>query len=191
VIDQLNLAMRNLLVAVLGAPPATVRPADQTAPAGGQVDEFITVKIMDCQGLGGARDVVSDGRGGFVEEIQQVKRFTASVNFFKTATADPAKRARRSNAAFDRAARLEQLLHLSASIETMQAMGLGLLDASAARNLAALVDANWESRGQIDLTFDVINREALPITTVVSAPVSITVQEGAVDATRNFEVTTP
>jgi hypothetical protein len=99
--------------------------------------------------------------------------------------------ARYSNAAFDRAARLAQRLQLSSSLALMNELGLSFVTASVPRNLTAIVDGDtWESRGQVDLTFSVVNRETAPLQTVLTVP--LTTHSQAPDAaitTRTAEVT--
>lgn len=65
--------------------------------------------------------------------------------------------------AFDRARRLVMLLDLSANGMLMQQMGLGFLSASPVRNLAALSDAAFEGRASVDLDFNFIARESVPV----------------------------
>lgn len=99
--------------------------------------------------------------------------------------------ARYSNAAFDRAARLVQKLRLSSSMTLMRALGLGFVSASPIRNLNAIVDHTWESRGQVDLTFNVVNREAEAIETILTAPLTTKFQGSGGVTTHDTEVTTP
>lgn len=99
--------------------------------------------------------------------------------------------ARYSNAAFDRAARLEHRLRLSSSKALLRQLGLGFVNASPPRNLAALVDGDtWESRGQVDLTFTVVAREAEAVETILTVPITVNHQApGGAETTRTFEVT--
>jgi hypothetical protein len=98
--------------------------------------------------------------------------------------------ARYSNAAFDRASRLPQRLWLNAALLT--SLGLKFQGASPVRNLTALVDGTWESRGQVDLTFAVVNRETAVIQTILSVPLTLKSQAagGAVTTHPSVEVTT-
>ena len=103
--------------------------------------------------------------------------------------------ARYSNAAFDRAARLEHRLRLSSSLALMNALGLAFVNASPPRNLTALEGGGtWESRGQVDLTFHVVNREAEAIETVLTVPLTTQFQPPGAESpaditTRTTEVT--
>lgn len=292
--DDVNVAVRRLVAAVLGLGENDVRPANQTAPAGKQSSPFATVLIMDDDSVGTVdRAVETDGAGGWLEAVYQPERFTASIQFFgaspKAATlrGAPASsvpadytgvtvggfdvsmdgairkvsginaagattmagvaaivQARLSAAlagatcvwtgkrflmtspttgqtssvrqavatttvgaadvstllaltaaagavgsdnatgiasygadAFDRARRLPVLLDLSANVDLMQTLGLGFEDAGKARNLAALADSAWESRGSIDVTFNIVSREALAVAAVASVPIGLNVLE--------------
>lgn len=92
--------------------------------------------------------------------------------------------------AFERARRLPRLLGLSANIELMQTLGLGFESASPARDLSAIADAAWESRGSVDLTFTVISREAVAVAAVEIVPAGLLVQtpDGVIHTTE-IEVT--
>ncbi len=191
-IDTLNLAVRQLVRAAMAMPAKSVRPADQIAPVGGQTAPFATVKIISCEGVGWADvSLEDDGAGGTNEVLQLPDRFVASVNFYGSAAKDAAGIARYSNEAFDRASRLSQILQLSANADRMRQIGIGFMGASQARNLSALADATWSSRGQVDLTFSVVNREIASIETILSVPFSTTViGPDGTPQTRSSEVTT-
>ena len=190
-IDTLNLIVRQIVRVVMSMPSGSVRPSDQSAPAGGQGSPYATVKIISCEGLGASTGTVEpDGAGGFVEMIEVPTRFMASVNFFGSTTKDAAGIAKYSNEAFDRAARIATLFELSVNVDLLQRTGLGFLKASTPRNLAGLADATWQSRGQVDLTFAIINREQAAIGTLLSAAYALTtLSPDGVLHTRAFEVT--
>ena len=99
--------------------------------------------------------------------------------------------ARYSNAAFDRAARLEHRLRLSSSLALMNSLGLAFVSASPPRNLAALVEGDtWESRGQVDLTFTVVARESETVQTILTVPLTMKSQApGGAVHTDTTEVT--
>jgi hypothetical protein len=190
--DQINLNVRNLVRAVLGMPDGSVRPAKDRSPVGGQTTEMATVDIIHAHALGepGITNTTDENTDITTEIINDVEVFVASVQFYKSATADSAGAAVKSDSAFRRAARLPRLLGLSANVAMMRAMGLGYLKASPARNLAALVDARWESRGSVDLTFNVVESESATVQVIETVPVSISVQAPDNSTqTRSFEVT--
>jgi len=191
VIDEANRAVRELVRVVMGMPENSVRPADQSIPAGGQTQEFATVRIMTTGDVGTpVQRLLDDGNGGTTEAVEVPKQFTASVQFFRSPAKDAAGIARASNAAFDRAARLAQRLWLASSAELLRTMNLGFLGSSEPRNLSALAGSTWESRGSVDLIFDFIARETAPIETVAGVPFTLLVQEpDGVVQTRSIEVT--
>lgn len=192
--DDLNLAVRNLVRFVLGMPDGSVRPANQTAPSGGQTKEIATVLIMDVEDVGWAAstteidDVDPSARNEAIE-VPQV--FTASIQFFRSPDADAAGIAKQSTAAFDRARRLPTLLQSQANTRAMAEMGLGFESASTARNLTKLSDAIWESRGSVDIRFTVIDREIFGINTIASVPLTTELQgPGGTVQTTTIEVST-
>lgn len=192
--DDIGQAVRSLVRVVMGMPDDSVRPADQLAPAGAQTAEMATVKIITSEDVGRvARAVESDpeDEDASIEALEVPMRFVASVQFFRGPTKDATGAAKYSTAAFNRAIELGQRLQLSSSVETMARMNLCLNDIGGARNLADLADANWESRGHVDLTFTVIKRITAPIQTITTVPVTVALQDGEDGEieTRTFEVT--
>lgn len=186
-IEDVTRIVCGLVRVVMGMPANAVRPADQIMPSGGQVAQFATVKIISISDSGRASSsLVATSPTVTTEVTDAVKIVVASVQFFRSAAADAAGIARYSRAAFDRAARLRQRLQMSAYVALMRALGLGLLQVGAARDLTALADDTYESRGQIDLTFSFVNRESAVIQTILTAPVTLSLQPGQ---TRAFEVT--
>jgi hypothetical protein len=86
-LEDVNLRLRLLVENVLSLPPGFMRPANQRADAGAQGGAFGTVLIMAPRNVGmtAARDVESDGNGGYLESLESPVVFTASVQFFKSA----------------------------------------------------------------------------------------------------------
>jgi len=87
VIDDVNYNVRKLVRAVMSMPVDAVRPAKQSAPAGGQMDEIATVDILDDTVLGtGARSYDTQGTVPSditTERLDQEHMVVASVNFFR------------------------------------------------------------------------------------------------------------
>lgn len=187
----MNLAVRNLVRGVLGMPNGSVRPADDRSPMGGETTEMATVHILTVDDAGEPSfGYTADVNPLLVDEAVSVPRvFVASVQFYKSPTADSLGAAKQSDAAFTRAARLALLLGLSANVVTMRTAGLGFLKASQARNLTAIAGSSWESRGSVDLTFNVIARETAPVVTIGIVPLNIITQTP--DQTRSSEVIAP
>jgi len=186
--DVLNRNVRFLVQTVLGMPDNSVSPANQKRPRGAQSAERATVFIPEISDRGWAAPVrvstSSDG-ASITEGVDALKEFTASVNFYGQPAADPAGLATFSTAALARAARLNQVLQLEASAELMEQLGLGYMGASKARDLTAVVDANYESRGQVDLYFCIVNRETAVVPTIAIANITFNFQApgGAIKTT--------
>jgi hypothetical protein len=65
--------------------------------------------------------------------------------------------------AVDLARRLTLVLQFGQHASYMQAVGLGYLRAGQVRDLSFVTDSNFESRASVDLTFNFIARESLPV----------------------------
>lgn len=198
--DELGDGIRGLVARVMGMQSQDVRPADQRAPAGGQTKDFATVKIitMDSVGTPGISEENIDGDDdNLTTNVDQTLQFVASVQFFRGRTSagagnkDAAGLATFTTAAVDRARRLGQRLWLPSSVALMQQMRVGLISVGDARNLAAVSDANYESRGGVDITFNVISRESEVTPAIRHVPISIAMQapDGEL-VTRTDEVST-
>lgn len=197
-IDDLSIRVRRLVRTVMEMPANSVRPAEQLAPAGGQTTEIATVKIIACDDAGWPAYSLEENADPTLvtEHLDVPKVFVASIQFFRrpavNADATGGKTAvgiaKYSNAAFDRAARLAQRLQLSAGLELMTSLGLGLLEVGHPRNLSAIADATWESRGGVDVTFSAIARESADVNAILSAELDVTVQPDPT-TTSTIEVT--
>jgi hypothetical protein len=67
-------------------------------------------------------------------------------------------------------------MSMSSSIDKLQAIGLGFIRASPAKNLTAVVDAGWEERGQIDLEFYLVAKEVQSIPTYGRFPIDVSTE---------------
>jgi hypothetical protein len=130
--------------------------------------EFATVKIMAGPSSDfGAQSVTYEndpttGSTKVNENIENVYRFTASIQFFRHATPTPdgAGLALFGMSAVDKAARLDTILASSSMMALMERMGLGLENSGEPRDVGAFVQsATWEDRGSVDMTFVIVNRE--------------------------------
>ena len=108
------------------------------------------------------------------ETIIGQRRLVASIQFFR-------------EDAYTKACRLNALLSMSSSVDKLQAIGLGLVRASPARNLTAVIDSAWEERAQIDLEFHLVAKEVQILPTYGTFPVSVTTGS----STTSSEVTAP
>lgn len=184
-IDQLNDKVRRLVRTLLGMPENSIRPSDQNAPTGTTAEQFGTVKIISIRREGFDQILQGDEAAPSLnvrEVIEGVRDIVASVQFYR-------------GDAFTKACRLPALLQSSASIELMRTLGLGFVGTSEPRNLTTLVDTNREERGQIDLEFYVVAREAISLPTYGEFPVSIDLAIEKPDSTfyppQTFEVSEP
>lgn len=176
--EEVNKRVRKLVREILAMPENSVRPANRNAPASGpKSDQFATVLITPMGGEGWDDQRFEDlpGPAKLVREtVQGLRRFSASVQFFR-------------GDAYTKAERLSILLQASGSVSKMQAVGLGLVRVSSARDLTAVVDTFYESRGQIDIEFYLVADEKIDILTYGEFPISVSTP----NSTTNFEVIEP
>ncbi len=185
-VDACSHLVRKLVQAAYNMPANSVRPAGQAYPTGNELSEFATVKIT----LGPASDFgtwsteyeddPAAGSTKVIEKIDNVYRFTASIQFFRHANpgADGAGLAQFGMSAVDRAARLDSVLASSPMMDLMERMGLGLEDSSDPIDVGALVQsATWEDRGAVQMTFTIVNREQFLLESIATASVGLKVQE--------------
>jgi hypothetical protein len=166
--DACSYLVRKLVGTAYSMATNSVRPAGQAYPTGDEMSEFATVKIM----AGPSSDFGAWSTTWFndpttnstkvVENVESVYRFTASIQFFRHAAPakDAAGRSKFGMSAVDRAARLDVILSSETMMQLQERMGLGIEDVSEPRDISALVDgATWEDRGNVDVTFVIVNRE--------------------------------
>jgi hypothetical protein len=167
VIADLAQSIRQIVRIAMGMPANSVRPEDQVAGVGGQIDHLATVKVMMVDEVGWPAITYSadpdNAPNGLLENVDQLLRLHASVNFYRGGTANNAGIANWTLKAADDAARLPQRLKMTAIHDQLTALGLYFVDASHARDLTALLNVAWRSRGQIDLRFYAVNRESAAI----------------------------
>lgn len=187
-IDDLNRNIRELVRTVMGMPANSVRPANQIMPTGAQNDRRATVQIIDDRQVGVSRRETAAPDPNLTESIDSVQVFTASIQFFGGTKHDAAGIAKSQNWGLEMATRLGPRLRLASSIELMTKLGVLLLAEGTPRNLSGVVDATYESRGQVDLTFTAANREQADVPTLVSAAVELKVQESTGVQTQTVEV---
>ena len=176
-VDDINKLIRKFIRETLALPENSVRKANQTAPTGKQSEPFATVLItlIDATGEDDRRlDNEAAPSLNVAETIIGQRRLVASIQFFR-------------EDAYTKACRLNALLSMSSSVDKLQAMGLGLVRASPARNLTAVIDSAWEERAQIDLEFHLVAKEVQSLPTYGTFPVSVTTGS----STTSSEVTAP
>ena len=172
-------SIRELVRASLGMPANSVKPENQLSGDGTQVQQIATVKIIRTTDLGWpaitTENVDGTGASPVNENVDQLKQIVASVNFYRGGNADAAGIAAWTLRAVDDAARIGQRLRMDASMTLAQSLGLVFIGAGEARDLTMLENRLWKSRGQVDLTFNVVNRESSQIPSVGSGSVGLTV----------------
>ena len=176
-VDDINKLIRKFIRETLDLPENSVRKANQTAPTGKQSEPFATVLItlIDATGEDDRRlDNEAAPSLNVAETIIGQRRLVASIQFFR-------------DDAYTKACRLNTLLSMSSSVDKLQAIGLGLVRASPARNLTAVIDSAWEERAQIDLEFHLVAKEVQSIPTYGTFPISVTTES----STTSSEVTAP
>jgi hypothetical protein len=185
-IEACSFLVRKLIRMAYAMPEGSVRPANQEALTGVEGEEFATVRIIGgiSSDFGAASVEYADdptlGSTQVLENIDNVYRFTVSVQFFRHADPglDGAGQSPFGLSAVDKAARLAVVLSSSTMMELQERMGIGLEDASDARDIGTLVhSATWEDRGSVDLTFVIVNREQFMLESIGCASVSLEVQE--------------
>lgn len=176
-VDDINKLIRKFIRETLALPENSVRKANQTAPTGKQSEPFATVLItlIDATGEDDRRlDNEAAPSLNVAETIIGQRRLVASIQFFR-------------DDAYTKACRLNALLSMSSSVDKLQAIGLGLVRASPARNLTAVIDSAWEERAQIDLEFHLVAKEVQSIPTYGTFQISVTTES----STTSSEVTAP
>lgn len=176
-VDDINKLIRKFIRETLALPENSVRKANQTAPTGKQSEPFATVLItlIDATGEDDRRlDNEAAPSLNVAETIIGQRRLVASIQFFR-------------DDAYTKACRLNALLSMSGSVDKLQAIGLGLVRASPARNLTGVIDAGWEDRAQIDLEFHLVAKEVQSVPTYGTFPISVSTGS----STTSSEVTAP
>lgn len=176
-VDDINKLIRKFIRETLALPENSVRKANQTAPTGKQSEPFATVLITLIDATGEDDRRLNNEAApslNVAETIIGQRRLVASIQFFR-------------EDAYTKACRLNALLSMSSSVDKLQAMGLGLVRASPARNLTAVIDSAWEERAQIDLEFHLVAKEVQSLPTYGTFPVSVTTGS----STTSSEVTAP
>jgi hypothetical protein len=190
-LDDVNLAIRNLIRFALELPDGTVMKADDDVPAGAQTTRIATVRIMGSDDAGWAQSKTEPVPGdptALIEAIMVPTVFTASVNFYRGAGKTAAGVPISSMDPVSRASGLGRALQHSRALEAMQRMGLGIVRYSQARNLTGLVAGVREPRGQVDVLFQVISRDAFQVAVIASAQLTMHAQQGSSLTTQTIEV---
>ena len=176
-VDDINKLIRKFVRETLGMPDNSVRKANQTAPTGPQDEQFATVLITVIDSTGeDDRHLANEAAPSLnvSETLIGQRRLVASIQFFR-------------GDAYTKACRLNTLLSRSSCVDKLQAIGLGLVRASPARNLTGVIDAGWEDRAQIDLEFHLVAKDVQSVPTYGTFPISVSTGS----STTSSEVTAP
>ncbi|MHB0973955.1 MAG: phage neck terminator protein [Thiobacillus sp.] len=176
-VDDINKLIRQFVRETLGMPANSVRKANQAAPTGAQNEQFATVLVTMLEPTGeDERKLANEAAPStnVAETVTGQRRLVASVQFFR-------------GDAYTKACRLKTLMSSSGSIDKLQAVGLGFVRASPARNLTGVIDAGWEERGQIDLEFYLVAKEVQSIPTYGRFPIDVITES----STTSSEVIAP
>lgn len=183
-------SIRTVIRIALNMPADSVGPAKQTfAGAGTETLHMATVEIQDAPDIGEPAktyaNVDNTPTSQVTENVDQLKEITASVNFYRGGKADGAGLSQWTLRAMDDASRIEQLLKLTSNSQLLLSLGLTFVKASKPRDLTALVGTRWKSRGQVDLTFYVVNRESDTIQSIGSGSVTTKIDKlsGTIEVT--------
>lgn len=172
-------SIRQVIRVAMGMPADSVRPAKQIAGAGTQIQHLASVEIISAPDLGWPAvtyENADDTETSPVNEnVDQLKQIVASVNFYRGGNADSAGMAEWTLRAMDDASRVGQRIGMTANMELMHSLGLYFIDAGPARDLTGIENSTWKSRGQVDLTFNVVNRETSQLPSVGTGSLTMTV----------------
>lgn len=157
---DLNRRIRQLVVFCTGMDPANVRPANQLGAATG--DQWATVLVIGTRTPGPSANLWSNVDATHVKETEHTQyQITASIQFFR-------------QDAMLLATKLRDRLGLSSATQLMQDLNLGFVLAKPIRNLAQVVNSNWEERAQLDIDFHVGVTEEDTVNAFAKFPVSVT-----------------
>lgn len=162
--QTLGRQLRELIRTGLGMPANSVRPANQHGPAdAGEQFATVLLTILAPTGIEDERFVNEPVGTNVTESIVGQRTVLASVQFFR-------------GDAMTKAARLWQVLNLSANLEKLENLGIGLVRASNPRDLSAVENTKWEARAQIDVEFHLIAIESTSTATFGTFPVVISTE---------------
>ncbi len=158
----MNREIRRVIQHTTGLPAADIRPANQAAGAIGKT--WATVLIISAQGLGiesvKREKNKNDERQQITETLTRQLELTVSVNVF-------------GENAIQTLSRIRDRMLLSSTRQLMQEVGLGYIRMGTVRNLSAVIDMQWQERGQADLQLHAISTESEDLRTFGVFPIRI------------------
>lgn len=143
---DVNKAWRAFIRTNLQMPADSVKPANHVGRTSPQSQPFATLLLSDISPTGkdDCLSLAIQGSADFLSEVIIGQRLIrASVQFF-------------GDAAVTQCHRLSTFLGSERAAGQLRQMGFGLVNRSAVRDLSATVDATWENRASLDVTFHAI-----------------------------------
>lgn len=193
-IADLAQSIRQIVRVAMGMPANSVRPEAQLAGSGREMEHLATVKVIDESDRGWPSFEYSNVDGTKTsqvnENVDQIKQLMVSINFYRGGKADTAGMPLYTVEGMNDASRLAQRLRMTATRDLALSLGLLFVDASKPRDLTSLSGPAWRSRGQVDLRFNVVNRETSQINSIGSGSLTTTIQGPGAPLTDTTEVTT-
>ena len=173
-LDDINKVIRVLIRGLLAMPDNSVRPANKNAPAGSQADQFATVLVTMVDATGNDDHKQETASSITLTDTSEGMRvLSASIQFFR-------------GDAYTKACRLRTILTSGAASDKLQAVGLGFVKASAAKNLTGVVDTYWEERGLLEVEFHLIAKEIATVNTFGRFPIEV-ITETSITTSEVFE----
>jgi hypothetical protein len=161
----------------LGMAANTIRPAKQHLPIGNQGVDFGTVLVLSTSDVA-TPELSRPTTGAEATDVDlyldTCREFLASVNFYRARRAptlasegafvDAMGIMEQSQWAFDQASRLPTRFWIPSVRILLQQNGISFLgQRGPTRDLTELNDSIYESRGQVDLEFGIVNREVAKV----------------------------
>lgn len=181
-------SIREVVRVAMGMAADSVRPEGQLSGDGTQVQRVATVKIIEALDVGWPaltrENVDNTAASAVTENVDQLKKIVASVNFYRGGNADKSGMAAWTLRAMDDASRVGQRLRMSPTFDLVHSLGLVFVEAGKPRDLTGLQGGIWKSRGQVELSFYIVNRESSQVPSVGTGSVTMMVDS----KTKNVEV---
>jgi len=157
----LNRSIRKVITLCTGYDAQDVRPSKQLGGATG--DRWATVLILAQKSEGDVHtwaNIPGSATDQVAETAETHVVVTASVQFFR-------------QDAMASANKLRDRITLTSALKLMQSLGLGFIRCSQPRNLAAVVNANWEERAALDIDFYVVSAEVDNVDSYGTFPIGV------------------
>lgn len=161
--DDLNDRIRDVVRYCTGLTGDTVRPANDTSQADGDVFATVFCGTVAKEGKD-EHTWEPDTDSTVLETVAGPRLVTASIQFFR-------------KDAYDLATKLESKITLEGARALMQSHNLGFVGTSNVRDFANVINSSWEGRAQIDAEFYFIAAETGDIAALESFPIVLQTHE--------------